>query len=113
MTTRQPDDAWDFVRPDNDDEDPDAHPDPEWTALHIEGDRPHAGLPVSGDPARRDDGALVDDDDEPTVHFADEEPEVARWAPDDDHEPDLEEILESQHYAFPDEPADEEPGSDA
>lgn len=100
MTTgEQPTDSWDYVPTDSDDEDELAHPDPEVTALHLLRDDADG----RDDPAQRDDSAEVDDgDDGPRAdYFADEEPEGRRFAPDDEHEPDLEEILEVQHYAFP------------
>lgn len=103
----QPSDSWDYVRTESDDEDPLAHPDPELTALHFTDGDDHQAQ----DPANRDDGVEVDDgDDGPRAsHFPDEEPERAGWSQPDEHEPDLEEILEAQHYAFPDErPEDDE-----
>lgn len=105
MTTpQQPTDSWDYVRTDSDDEDPLAHPDPEVTALHLTDGEPDA----AADPAQRDEGVDVEDgDDGPAAtYFADEEPEGAVRPTDDDHEPDLEEILEAQHYAFPPEAED-------
>jgi hypothetical protein len=46
-----------------------------------------------------------DPDEGPECHFDDEEYEgrSPRDRGDDDHEPDLEELLERQHYAFPEE----------
>lgn len=46
-----------------------------------------------------------DPDEGPEYHFDDEEYEgrAPRHRADDDHEPDLEELLERQHYAFPEE----------
>lgn len=109
-TPQQPTDSWDYVRTDSDDDDELAHPDPEVTALHLEADDRDLG----DDPARRDEGALVDGDEGPVAtYFADEEPEGEAFAPSDDHEPDLEEILEVQHYAFPAEGAEgDEDGAD-
>lgn len=97
-TPEQPADSWDYVRTDSDDEDPTTHPDPEDAAVHLEEGAPSPG----DDPARRDEGVDVEDDDGPrSQHFTDEEPEGTGWTPIDEHEPDLEEILEAQHYAFP------------
>jgi hypothetical protein len=52
-----------------------------------------------------------DPDEGPEVHFDDEEYEgrEPRGRTEDDHEPDLEELLERQHYAFPEEHGRGEP----
>lgn len=103
MAEPQPADEWDYLRPEGDD-DVDGHPAPEEAALHE--DDPDRS--AAHDPGRSDDSAVVDlDGGPPEDHFPDEELERPGPAPADDHEPDLEEILESQHYAFGD--PDEEP----
>ena len=67
--------------------------------LEVDGD--------GSDPARWSDltGELADEapDDRPVSYFEDEQPEQIRLDGDVDEqpEPDLEEILERQHYAFP------------
>lgn len=102
-TPTQPTDEWDYVPTEADDERLDEHRDPEVEALHVD----HAdGARPAEDPARADDSAEREDpvDALPEDHYPDEEYEQPRPAPDDEHEPDLEEILESQHYAFADEP---------
>jgi RNA polymerase-binding transcription factor DksA len=43
-------------------------------------------------------------------HLPDEEAELAEGAPADDHEPDVQELLESQGYAFAEETEEAEPG---
>ena len=100
MGDPQPADEWDYLRPDGDDDDPEAHRDPEELALHLED--PDAS-PVH-DPGRADVGVgAADEGRRPAAHYADEEPEGPARPTAVDHEPDLEEILESQHYAFADE----------
>jgi hypothetical protein len=97
----QPSDEWDFVRQD-DELNPAAEViDAEHAAVHVERDVAETRAWQAG--------TVDPDDDGPTTeYFDDEEPEredpraVARRAR-DEHEPDLEEILESQHYAFPNE----------
>jgi hypothetical protein len=114
MGAPQPADEWDFVRPDGDDEDPSADRPAEEEAVHVEADG------GSGpEPWRSDESALVDPEDDvaPLASFPDEEPDgpAADGRSDgtpDAHEPDLEEILESQHYAFaPEEPDVEDGGT--
>lgn len=103
MGSSQPVDEWDFVRRESDDEDPGADPAAEDDAVHV---TEEASGPL--DPWRSDLSAEVDDGDDrgPRVHFDDEEPDGPAPADEDGrrsgdgHEPDLGEILESQHYAF-------------
>lgn len=120
MGLQQPQDEWTFLRPDEfvDDDavdraDEAAERGPEETAMHVhelDGDR------AVTDPGRTDvslaDGNAAGDDSTdrndvtsaPITYFDDEEPEQPQARPADrrdaEHEPDLEEILESQHYAF-------------
>lgn len=93
---RQPDDAWSFLRGGNDDE--------ATGPLPAEEDAVHLLEPSTpfNDPARNDLAALVDGDSMALTAswFGDEEPDREDGTSEDDHEPDLEEILESQHYAF-------------
>ena len=110
---RQPDDAWSFLRGGVDDES-EGPVAAEEDAVH-----PLEDSTLLGDPARNDMAAMVDGDgtnpdgSDPMATgtvtarwFGDEEPELDGADPDrgsgedDEHEPDLEEILESQHYAF-------------
>ena len=85
-----------------------APPNPEEAAMHLEHDRRPAR-----DPGRSDESAEVDDgDDGPVSYFDDEQPERAVTGRPDEHEPDLEELLETQHYAFAaPEPDDEGPAA--
>jgi len=81
-------------------------PGPEDAAMHVE-QRPRPAI----DPGRSDESALVDDGDgdgAPVTYFDDEQPEHERNEPDDEHEPDLEELLEVQHYAFAPAEADDD-----
>ena len=103
MTGRpiQPLDEWDFV-PDDDDPGPARRQAMEDAALHIES---RQAITPAEDPGVSD--VVVDPTtggpDPGASYFADEEPDDGSVVPDppeDDHEPDLEEILESQHYAF-------------
>lgn len=139
MLKQQPPDEWSFLRPDVliDDGDVEslqsAHErSPEEAALHIDrADR----LRSANDPGRAEVAIDPDSNAAPEIvsYFDDEEPEVpfrawsangtaattedgaddptARADNDDGGEPDLEDILESQHYAFrPEEP---DPGDTA
>jgi GT2 family glycosyltransferase len=112
MSHEQPSDEWTFLRPDEfvDDDaveraDQAAERQPEEQAMHVS---PIDRLPAN-DPGRADVDTGTpsgdDADERSTVsYFDDEEPE---WTSEDErpptveHEPDLEEILESQHYTFP------------
>lgn len=103
----QPSDEWDYLRREGDDPDEDADRGAEELALHL--DEPDAR--PSQDPGRSDDGVRVVGDDEPVEdHFDDEESERPPSAATPEHEPDLEEILESQHYAFAEEHGADDPG---
>jgi hypothetical protein len=110
---KQPSDEWTFLRPDEwlDDNaqawtEPLTERGPEELAMHETSLSDRAVY----DPGRADvDTTMtVPVVDEPVTYFDDEEPEVAVTTapldtdPDADEEPDLEEILESQHYAFED-----------
>ncbi len=109
----QPLDEWDFLG--NDDAD-DGDPAPELAkaaevaAMHRDA---RAFETPAEDPGRAD-VALGASGSEPVArtYFSDEEPEETADGPvrlrteDDDHEPDLEEILESQHYSFEPDPVD-------
>lgn len=74
----------------------------EEVAMHLD---PDSDVPVEGvahwsELTGADD---VDGQDAPVSYFADEQPESAGPAgPGDERELDLEELLERQHYAFPD-----------
>lgn len=108
MQRKQPDDEWTFLRPDEfvDDNELDrleaiAERGPEETAMHevALGDR------AVEDPGRADveTDALAPAEPPEAVYFDDEQPEQAPASADtedSDEEPDLEQILESQHYAF-------------
>ena len=97
---QQPPDEWDFVPTESDDEDPYVDLPAEARAIHVEDDGAAAPL----DPGRSDLSAEVDGEETggPVAHFDDEEPDLpSTGRRGDEHEPDLEEILESQHYAFP------------
>jgi len=102
MTVKQPRDEWGFL-PDDDRLGERVGLSPEAMTVHLVED-PLDLLPAA-DPGRAE-VALVDEgadaDEAPVVAFDDEQPEgAASWADaDDDVEPDLEELLESQHYAF-------------
>jgi hypothetical protein len=113
MVHAQPPDEWTFLRPEEFDHDEEVErvsgamaQAPEETAMHLE-----APVSLVRDPGRTDvdvgAGNVTEDDLEVSaVYFDDEEPEGPGNGPDADadHEPDLEEILESQHYSF--EPTD-------
>ncbi len=90
MTTRQPSDEWEFLPDDvTDADEPTVTSAAEAAALHIEG-ATAAGAMVEA-PA----------DAPPIFYFEDEQPEDAeprRY--DDGAEPDLVDLLESQHYLF-------------
>jgi hypothetical protein len=94
----QPADEWTFVpRDDEVDTDEPAAPSAETAAMHLE------QTLTPADDVGRADVALGDATEGPEYNFADEEseraaPEAVR--PEGEGEPDLEEILESQHYAF-------------
>ena len=110
MTRRQPADEWEFL-PDDDRLTERVGLSPEALALHLVDD-PHDVLPAE-DPGRAE--VALDDEvdvtggidaDVPVAVFDDEQPVgLPPWGDaDDDVEPDLEQLLESQHYAFaPDE----------
>jgi hypothetical protein len=102
---QQPGDEWTFLRPDEfvDDEevekvDATAERPPEVSAMHVETTRGRA----LHDPGRSDvDTGTSPGEEAPAVYFEDEQPDgSAPEVAEGDHEPDLEEILESQHYAF-------------
>jgi hypothetical protein len=89
-------DEWEFLPTDDADEPVELTP--EEAALHVE-------RPVEGIITQPWSEMVASDEDDGTVtrYFADEEPErPSSPLPVDgaEHEPDLEEILESQHYAF-------------
>jgi hypothetical protein len=103
----QPLDEWDFL---GDDDADDGDPAPglakaaEVAAMH----RDARSFETPAEDPGVSDVALAAEGAEPVTqtYFSDEEPEgspndpVRPRAEPDDHEPDLEEILESQHYAF-------------
>jgi len=97
MTHTQPADEWDFL-PTDDEPEAQVRRAAEVAALHVEAAE---ALTPARDPGRAEvdlDGA---DATARQLLFDDEEPDTkAAVAPVDDHEPDLEELLESQHYAF-------------
>ncbi len=100
MTPKQPRDEWGFL-PDDDRLGERVGLSPEAMTVHLVED-PLEMLPAE-DPGRAEVATVDEADDEaPVVAFDDEQPEGAtRWSDgDDDVEPDLEEMLESQHYAF-------------
>lgn len=112
MPGGQPDDGWTFLQPEDfgDDADleriqRDATRDPETAAIHVHrSDRPLR------DPGVADVATGAPDDRPPgAVYFSDEEPDVgdgARSTQDPEVEPELQEILESQHYTFEDDDDD-------
>ena len=94
----QPIDEWDFL-PTDDETEIEERRAAELAALHVE---TAAELTPARDPALTDvrlDGRTAPG---PRVFFDDEQPEVltAGRETTGEHEPDLEELLESQHYAF-------------
>ena len=99
MRPTQPSDEWQYLRQDDDLDPVDGIVEASDATVHVERDVADARAWSDHEPG--------DDPDAPPVfHFDDEEPDVGE--PRDrgavrEHEPDLEEILESQHYAFPDE----------
>jgi hypothetical protein len=98
---KQPSDEWDFVRQD-DELNPAAEViDAEDAAVHVERDVAETRAWQGGtvDPVEDGPQPAYFDDEEPER----EDPRAIAQRERDDHEPDLEEILESQHYAFPDE----------
>lgn len=115
---QQPQDEWVYLRPEEyaDEEEIEAvdraagRP-PEESAMHVERLAGRRRRHRVDDPGRADvsTGAPTDDDGMPVDYFEDEEPE--RPSPPsrtDDREPDLEDMLESQHYSFePDDGANE------
>lgn len=105
MSGRQPEDGWTFLQPERFGDDEELHKlqhlagrDPETAAVHLE--RSHMPL---DDPGLADVSTAAYDDAGGATYFDDEEPEsnsLDGSVHDTDMEPDLEEILESQHYAF-------------
>ena len=91
-----PDDEWDSLPRDDELSGVTDDPPAEEAALHVvDGD-----VARVRDPGRADVAVGPDDDGEAAAaHFPDEDTGVPVGG--DEHEPDLEEILESQHYAFP------------
>ncbi len=96
-----PDDAWEFL--DSEDDTTTATRSSEEAAMHTTRDQPVLAL---RDPAAREVDIGYDDDAPVARWFDDEEPEppyaLSRNG-DSDTDVDLEDILETQHYAFPDE----------
>jgi len=93
-------DIWKFVPTENDD-DPIEEPSAEEGAMHTESlDRD----PMPAHDAGRAEVALSDQADDPAVapmdHLADEESEYFEAPPDADHEADVQEVLEQQHYVL-------------
>jgi hypothetical protein len=113
MERVQPADEWDFLPRDDELEDLDSPEEsadeaPETAAIHIHD--PWALTPAE-DPGIAEVELSLDGDDEvPVSYFDDEQPDLGRpVAPvrdNDEAEPDLEDLLESQHYAFSPEPGD-------
>lgn len=110
MPNEQPKDEWTFLRPEefSDDAALDAidrmvERGPEERAMHVE----HLVRPVT-DPARSEVATGIPPARElPVTYFDDEQPEVPTPpGPESDHEQDIEELLESQHYAFGSDEAD-------
>jgi hypothetical protein len=99
MGPRQPLDEWEFL-PGDDELTETVGLSAEAAALHVEGDV-HDALPAE-DPGRAEVVLDADSNGGPVTYFEDEQPEGAPpWAEaDDETEPDLEQVLESQHYAF-------------
>jgi len=110
----QPLDQWDFLADEDDTGDGDPTSDlaraAEIAAMHRD---THDVETPAEDPGRSD-VVLADAGDGPVsqTYFSDEEPDgspadsVAPASATEDHEPDLEEILESQHYSFEPDPID-------
>jgi hypothetical protein len=104
----QPLDEWDFLPDDDDRGDGDPAPSlaraAEVAAIH----RDARASETPAEDAGRSDVALAEVGAAPVPrrYFEDEEPDespadiVVQASTPDDHEPDLEEILESQHYSF-------------
>jgi hypothetical protein len=94
-----PDDLWD-----NGDEDPAA----EDAAMHVIRDAPVSSMYDPGE-SELESADPATDPVASQQYFDDEEPEGGRRvAADDDRTPDLEELLEVEHYAFPSEDTDED-----
>jgi hypothetical protein len=97
MKPSQPSDEWSFLA-DDESVEPDERPDiaPELAALHAERD-----LTPAEDPGRAEVLLADEDTGAPRTYFDDEDPEVpAATDGEEAPEPDLESVLESQHYAF-------------
>lgn len=96
MRPTQPSDEWQYVRQDDDIDPVEGVVEAEDATVHVERDVADARAWSDRDPGD-------DPDATPAYHFDDEEPDVGepRARSGDEHEPDLEEILESQHYSFP------------
>lgn len=118
MTTEpQPKDEWTFLRPDEfadddavDQADAAAERSPEVSAMHVD----RTDEAPMFDPGRADVDTGSDGDDKPVTYFDDEQPDgQVPGRSDGEHEPDLEEILESQHYAFASEEDDQADGPDS
>jgi len=108
MKPSQPSDEWTFLTDDEAEERLDVPP--ELAALHAEEE-----LTPAEDPGRADVLLAEDDPAAPRVYFDDEDPDLpgpgrGPGADGDGPEPDLEDVLESQHYAFTDEGEDGDEG---
>ncbi|MCX7621507.1 MAG: hypothetical protein N2037_11775 [Acidimicrobiales bacterium] len=112
MERVQPADEWDFLPRDDElegmsDNEPPEDQAPEAAAIHV---RDPSGLTPAEDPGVADVDLGLDSDDPPPVsYFDDEQPEPGggTWlVQPDEVEPDLEDLLESQHFAFSPEPPD-------
>lgn len=98
MTYAQPADEWDFL-PTDDEPEVEVQRAAEVAALHVEAAE---AMTPARDPGRADVALDGEAAGPPQLFFEDEQPETPerRPEPDTDHEPDLEDLLESQHYAF-------------
>ncbi|MEO1063954.1 MAG: hypothetical protein AAFZ07_21250 [Actinomycetota bacterium] len=92
-----PDDEWDYLARDDELAGDDEEVSAEEAALHVVDE----DVPRAADPGRSDVAVGDEDTAAAEAHFPDEDTGAAPAR--GEHEPDLEEILESQHYAFPDE----------
>jgi hypothetical protein len=103
VNRQQPADEWATVR-DGDGELPEPARAPELAALHLT--RPEGTR--ARDPRHADVDLGERDELPPHVSFDDEEPEEGLSDDDGDTEPDLEDLLESQHYALGDDGQDDQ-----
>lgn len=114
---RQPEDGWTFLGVDDfldngeiEALDREMERAAEESAMHID----HPDRRPVADPAVSDEAAVVEDDGSvPIARFDDEQPEVGEDEPSsDEHEPEIDEILESQNFLFGDDDTDQRDSDD-